>query len=102
MELGEISIYAGRAKDAHLVVGERDRSDLEIFLGTLIFEFLGLWKHEMTERRNLMKRTTAFILIVCMSLSLTGCYSGVVKDSLEEYIAQISLYEGVAKHIIMS
>ena len=42
MELGEISIYAGRAKDAHVEAGQRDKSDVWIFLGTLIFEFLGL------------------------------------------------------------
>ena len=45
-----------------------------------------------------MKRIITFIFGIIMGLNLTGCYSGVVKDSLEEYIAQISLYEGVDKH----
>ena len=36
------SSFANRAKDAYVEAGQRDKSDVWIFLGTLIFEFLGL------------------------------------------------------------
>ena len=36
-----------------------------------------------------MKKIISFILIICMSLSLTSCYQDLERNSLEEYIAQI-------------
>ena len=37
-----------------------------------------------------MKKLIAFVLIVCMSFCLTGCYKDIEKNSLEEYIACIN------------
>ena len=37
-----------------------------------------------------MKKIIAFVLIVCISLSLTGCFNDTIKDSLDEYIDTIS------------
>ena len=37
-----------------------------------------------------MKKIISFILIICMSLSLTSCYNDLQKNSLEEYVTQVT------------
>ena len=47
----------------------------------------------MQEGTKFMKKIISFILIICMSLSLTSCYNDLQRNSLEEYIANINQHE---------
>jgi len=41
-----------------------------------------------------MKKIISFILVICMSLSLTSCYNDLQKNSLEEYVARVTKNQG--------
>ena len=41
-----------------------------------------------------MKKIISFILVICMSLSLTSCYNDLQKNSLEEYVTRVTNNKG--------